>query len=109
VPASPACYLCRGSWGYHAAVRFDWDPLKAERNLAKHGVSFDEAATVLVDTLGWTYPDEKHSTSEQRWVTIGMSENQRLLVVAHAGDETYCRIISGRPASRKERKFYEES
>lgn len=70
-------------------MRFDWDERKATANLAKHGVSFNEAGTVLGDTLSWTYPDPKHSRSEQRWITIGVSETGRVLVVS-------------------ERRFYEE-
>lgn len=89
-------------------MRLDWDEEKARRNLAKHGVSFQEAATVLGDTLGWTYPDALHSMYEQRWITIGMSEQDRLLVVAHSEEGETMRIISAREATRKERRFYEE-
>lgn len=90
-------------------MRFDWDERKATANLAKHAVSFNEAGTVLADTLSWTYPDPKHSRSEQRWITIGVSETGRVLVVSHADeDEEVTRIISVRPATRKERRFYEE-
>ena len=90
-------------------VRFDWDERKATANLAKHGVSFNEAGTVLGDSLGWTYPDPKHSGSEQRWITVGLSETGRVLVVSHTGeDEEVTRIISARRATRKERRFYEE-
>jgi uncharacterized DUF497 family protein len=89
-------------------MRIDWDDGKAVANLAKHGVSFYEAATVLGDPLGWTYPDPEHSTVEERWLTVGMSERQRILVVAHTIWEAGTRIISARPATRKERRFYEE-
>ena len=90
-------------------VRFDWDERKATANLAKHGVSFNEAGTVLGDSLGWTYPDPKHSRSEQRWITVGLSETGRVLVVSHTDeDEEVTRIISARRATRKERRFYEE-
>jgi len=88
-------------------VRFDWDEGKAGRNFAKHRVSFHEAATVFADTLGWTYPDSLHSEAEQRWITIGMSEQHRLLVVAHREERGTLRIISAREATRKERRFYE--
>ena len=68
-------------------MRFEWDGRKAASNAAKHGVSFQEASTVLADPLGWTYPDGAHSRSESRWVTVGMSGHQRLLVVAHLDEE----------------------
>ena len=89
-------------------MRFDWDDDKAKLNFAKHGVSFQEAATVLGDTLGWTYPDSLHSVYEQRWIIIGMSEQHRILVVAYSEEKRAIRIISAREATRKERRFYEE-
>lgn len=90
-------------------MRVDWDEQKAAANLAKHGVSFNEGATVLGDSLGWTYPDPDHSESEHRWVTIGASESGRVLVVSHTGEgEQAARIISARRATSKERRFYEE-
>ena len=92
------------------AIRFDWDPQKARTNLAKHGVSFSEASTVFADVVGWTYPDSQHSNFEERWLTLGMSEKGRILVVAHtvAEEEQLLRIISAREATRKERQYYEE-
>ncbi len=89
-------------------MRFDWDEAKAERNLAKHGVSFQEAGTIFNDTLGWTYPDELHSEFERRWITVGLSDERRLLVVAHTAKGQTIRIINAREATRKERRFYEE-
>ena len=89
-------------------MRLDWDEVKAGRNFAKHGVSFQEAATVFGDILGWTYPDSLHSELERRWITVGISERQRILVVAHSEEAGLFRIISAREATRKERKFYEE-
>ena len=89
-------------------IRFEWDEAKAAANLAKHGVSFNEAATVLGDTLGWSYPDTEHSLAEERWLVIGMSERQRVLVVAYTADADTIRLISARRATRKERNFYEE-
>jgi len=87
----------------------EWDERKAELNLAKHGTSFREAATVFADPLSSTIPDPIHSLREQRFVTIGESSWRRVLVVVHAdrGDRT--RIISARFATRRERKRYEES
>jgi uncharacterized protein len=89
-------------------VVFKWDPAKATANL-KHGVDFHEAATVLNDTLSTTYPDVDHSSpAELRFVTVGMSEQNRILVVAHVERGDAIRIISARQATRRERKFYEE-
>lgn len=87
---------------------FDWDSEKAASNFAKHGVTFNEAATVFGDTLGWTYSDPLHSDFEQRWITIGMSDQHRVLLVVHVGEDEDIRIISAREATRKERGFYEE-
>jgi hypothetical protein len=91
-------------------MRFEWDPGKADSNSTKHGISFNEAATVFGDTLGWTYPDSQHSGLEERWLTIGMSEQHRILVIAHTilEDGQAIRIFSAREATRKERRFYEE-
>jgi uncharacterized DUF497 family protein len=84
----------------------DWG--KAEANAQKHGVGFREAATVLEDPLSTTFPDQEHSSSEQLFVTIGMSSRGRLLVVAHTEREATIRVISARAATRQERTFYEE-
>ena len=87
---------------------FEWDPAKARHNLAKHGVDFAEAATVFGDPLSQTIPDPDHSVEEQRFVTMGMSYRQRLVVVAHNDTEERVRIISARRATRAERSQYEE-
>lgn len=81
---------------------------RRQEQLRKHGVSFYEAATVFLDDLSLTGDDPDHSVSEERYVTFGISSSGRLLVVAHTerGDRT--RIISARPATQSERKFYEE-
>jgi hypothetical protein len=65
-------------------VQFEWDPAKAARNLAKHGVSFDEASTVFGDPLAGTILDPQHSDEEPRFITIGLSTSRRLITVAHA-------------------------
>ncbi|MBV8370957.1 MAG: BrnT family toxin [Candidatus Eremiobacteraeota bacterium] len=85
---------------------FEWDARKARTNAAKHGVTFEEAATVFRDTLAITVPDDRFA--EQRWSTIGMSGYNRLLVVAHEDHGQRIRIISSRPATRHERKQYEQ-
>ena len=89
-------------------MQFEWDPKKARANLHKHGVSFNEAATVFLDHLSLTGDDPDHSVSEERFVTFGVSSAGRLLVVAHTERDDRTRIISARPATRPERKLYEE-
>ena len=89
-------------------MRFEWDPEKASDNLSKHGVSFEEAATVFRDPLSATGPDPDHSVGEERFVTFGVSTNGRLLVVGHIEHGDIIRIITARPAIPGERKLYEE-
>ncbi|MCW5592210.1 MAG: BrnT family toxin [Burkholderiales bacterium] len=89
-------------------MRFEWDRRKADANLAKHGVSFDEAASVFFDGLSATIPDPDHSIGQERYITMGVSSMGRLLVVAHAETASALRIISARPASASERKRYED-
>jgi uncharacterized protein len=90
------------------ALRFSWDARKAASNRRKHGVSFEEATTAFGDPLSLTVPDPDHGADEERFLLVGQSDRQRLLVVAHAerGDEI--RLISARPATRGERRNYEE-
>ncbi|AFY43576.1 BrnT family toxin [Nostoc sp. PCC 7107] len=89
-------------------MEFEWNPDKAILNLEKHGVSFQEAATVFNDPLSVTFPDPDHSIGESRYVIIGLSSFGQILVIAHTDREGKIRIISARKATRKERKFYEE-
>jgi uncharacterized protein len=89
-------------------VNFEWDPGKAKQNRRKHRVSFYEAATVFGDLLAATYSDPDHSASEQRFITVGMSEVGRVLIVAHTDRDGNIRIISARKATRHEREHYEE-
>lgn len=88
-------------------MEFEWDQNKAVKNIAKHGVSFDEAATVFGDPLAVTYFDPDHSDDEDRFLTFGYSRNGVLLVVSHTDREDATRIISARRATRRERKIYE--
>jgi len=87
---------------------FRWDKKKASNNLKKHGIDFQEAATVLDDPLSTTFPDQDHSLHEKRYLTIGLSKGKQLLVVAHTEDGDIVRIISARRATKRERRFYEE-
>ena len=89
-------------------LRFAWDARKAQANLRKHGVSFAEAATAFGDPLSLTVPDPDHSADEARFVLIGQSVRQHLVVVAHVERDATIRIISARPATGRERKTYEE-
>lgn len=89
-------------------MQFEWDSAKAVENLAKHGVSFQEAATVFRDPLSATGADPDHSIGEERFITFGVSTSGRLLVVAHTEDGDTIRIITARPATVAERKIYEE-
>jgi hypothetical protein len=89
-------------------LKFEWDPSKAAENVAKHGVSFEEAATVFRDTLSVTGLDPDHSINEERLVIFGVSTSGRLLVVAHTERGDTIRIISARTTTSTERKIYEE-
>lgn len=89
-------------------MKFEWDPRKANSNLKKHGVSFQEAASIFGNVLSITYPDPDHSAREQRFITVGMSPSGRVLMVAHTDSEYNIRIISARKTTRRERKYYEE-
>jgi uncharacterized DUF497 family protein len=89
--------------------RFEWDDEKAKTNLKKHGVDFEEASTIFDDPLFITFLDEEHSTNEERYITIGLSSKQRLLMVAHTERKNSIRIISARKATKNEEKFYAEA
>ncbi len=88
-------------------MEFEWDNSKAETNLAKHGVSFQEAASVFDDALSVTFLDPDHSVSEERLIIIGYSHRRRLLLVSHTDQDDQVRIISARETTRRERKVYE--
>jgi uncharacterized DUF497 family protein len=90
-------------------MRFEWDENKAALNLVKHGVSFEEAATVFGDPLSDTFDDPDHSVEERRFVIIGVSQKGRMLIVAHTDEEEVVRLISAREATRVEKEFYEGS
>lgn len=92
---------------------FDWDPVKAATNLSKHGVSFDEAIGVFLDPLQLSRLDEDHGAPEERWVTLGAIGSGKRLVVVHTyidsvDDKVVIRIISARPATRREIRDYEQ-
>ena len=93
------------------AYDFEWDSHKAESNLKKHGVTFEQAATVFLDAQALTLFDAAHSEYEERWFTLGYANDDALLAVAHTytvtGSTTArVRIISARPATKQERRYY---
>jgi uncharacterized DUF497 family protein len=90
-------------------VIYEWDPKKAKANIRQHGVSFEEAATVFLDPIALTYPDPDHSDEEPREITIGRSTRHRVLFLSHTRRGERTRLISGRKATKRERKQYEES
>ena len=87
---------------------FAWDPKKAAASLRKHGVAFEEASTVFRDILSVSGADPDHSMGEQRFITYGVSNLGRLIVVSHKDEAATIRIINARLATRRERKIYEE-
>jgi uncharacterized DUF497 family protein len=88
---------------------FEWDLAKAAANITRHGVSFEEAATVFEDPLARVHDDPKHSSSERRAIVVGHSLGGRLLLVSFADRGSNIRLISARPATRLERRDYEEA
>lgn len=92
---------------------FDWDPAKAASNVAKHGVTFDDAMLVFLDPLALSQPDNDSPVGEERWVTIGQSRDTRPLLVVHthvevAENVVLIRIISARRPTKRETRQYEE-
>lgn len=87
---------------------FEWYPEKAAANFRRHGVSFDEATTVFGDPLSMTILDPDHSSTEDRFIDLGMSHRVRLIVVSYTERGRGIRIVSARLATRKERRTYEQ-
>ena len=88
---------------------FEWSTEKAKINLQKHQVDFDEASTVFDDPQFITFLDEEHSFEEESYITIGLSNTNRLLMVAHTERNDNIRIISARKVTKDEEKFYQEA
>ena len=96
------------NFNYH----FEWDATKAASNHRKHGITFDLAATVFRDPLMISIPDDEHSETEERWISMGQAENSKLLLVVHtyleiSASAANVRIISARPATKHEQHQYE--
>ena len=89
-------------------LEFEWDPRKAAANLRKHGVTFEEAVSAFADPHSITIPDPDHSIDEDRFILIGRSAMERMLVVVHLERGDRIRLISARLAARRERRTYEE-
>lgn len=89
-------------------MNYEWDAVKAASNFKKHGVRFEEAGSVFGDPLAYTFADPYHSRGEARFITFGLSIQQRILVVCHTEHEHGIRIISAREATAHERKIYQE-
>ena len=89
-------------------MEFEWDQNKAAFNFSKHGISFGEAKTVFNDPLYVDFFDPDHSYNEHRYIIIGQSINNRLLLVAYTERKNKIRLISVREATGRERKDYEE-
>ena len=90
------------------SMEFDWDGNKAEANLSKHGVSFDEAKTVFDDPLYIDFYDPDYSDEEDRYIIIGESQQRRLLIVSYTERDHKIRLISAREVTKREREDYEE-
>lgn len=90
-------------------LRFEWDPEKATANLAKHGVSFDEARLIFDDPLAQTVPDAAHALDENRLRTIGLASDGRILIVFHTDRGDTIRIIGARRATKREQHDHEEN
>lgn len=91
-------------------LNFEWDDNKAQTNLDKHGVSFDEAKTVFDDALALIFDDPTHSFGEQREIIIGYSDQNRLLLVCFTEiNNNLIRIFSSRLTTKKERQDYEQN
>jgi uncharacterized protein len=89
------------------SIEFEWDSAKAEANLQKQSVSFEEATTAFYDGLSFTIPDPLHSEREARFVLLGQTSGGRLVVVVHVDRGARIRLISARAATRKERRQHE--
>ena len=91
-------------------MQFEWDSKKANINIKKHGISFEEAATVFEDEQGILFDDPDHSAEEERFILLGISSTTKLLIVCHCyrAEDGIIRIISARKATRSESMQYEK-
>ncbi|MEA3545418.1 MAG: BrnT family toxin [Thermodesulfobacteriota bacterium] len=93
-------------------MRFEWNKDKELSNISKHGVTFEQASYVFADRFALSLYDDAHSTNEDRWIMLGHSLNEMLLLVVHTfrleDDLEYARIISARKATKSEKKIYRQ-
>jgi len=89
-------------------MMFEWDEDKAERNLSKHDVTFEEARSIFEDPLYVDFYDPDHSENEERYLIVGESNRRRLLIVSYTERRNSIRLISAREVTRTEREIYEE-
>ena len=89
-------------------MEYEWDNAKARSNLMKHGVSFEEARTVFDDPLYIDFFDPDHSDDEERYIVVGKSRQDRLIVVSYTERKSGIRVISAREATQREKDAYEE-
>jgi len=89
-------------------MKFEWDPEKDRLNQEKHGISFREASTAFGDPLAKTFIDPRPDFGEYRFLTVGYTTSDRLVIVAHTDRGERIRIITARDVERKERRFYEQ-
>jgi len=90
-------------------VIYEWDSRKAQKNLQKHALSFDEATSAFLDPMAITFPDPDHSEAEDREITIASSGKGRVIFVSHCERAGHLRIVSARKATPKERRQYEQA
>jgi uncharacterized protein len=90
-------------------LSFEWNPNKAEINIERHGITFDEASTTFKAPLSITIDDPLHSIDEVRFTLIGTSHKNRILVVVHTERGDRIRLISARKATKRERRYYENN
>ena len=89
-------------------LTFEWDEVKAKTNIKKHKVGFEDGKTIFNDPFLFTFPDDAHSTNEERFINIGISASGHILVLTHTERKDKIRIINCRKATAHERRFYEE-
>ena len=90
-------------------LMFEWDEAKALVNVTKHGITFEEALTIFTDPALVTYPDDNHSLTEDRYISIGRSTRRRVLLAVHTDRGLAIRIISCRKATKGEQRTYDQS
>jgi uncharacterized protein len=90
-------------------MKFEWDEQKNQLNQQKHGVAFEEAQEVFDDPFYVDFYDPEHSDDEHRYLIIGYSQQQRLLIAAYTERADTIRLISARQATRKEKQVYDNT